>query len=87
VSSLRDDLLNNKKKLLGGALTQFSQTTGVSLTKVGIWTTSLAILTPKPVLGLVKECADRVQRKNRQASAQRPERQKTEEGTDVLENV
>jgi hypothetical protein len=26
-------------------------------------------------------------RQNRQASAQRPERQKTEEGTDVLENV
>jgi hypothetical protein len=45
-------------------------------------TISLAILTPKPIFGLVRECADRVERKNRQASAQRPERQKTEEGTD-----
>jgi hypothetical protein len=54
---------------------------------VGIWTTSLAILTPKPIFGLVRECADRVQRKNRQASAQRPERQRTEEGKGILENL
>jgi hypothetical protein len=53
----------------------------------GISTISLAILTPKPIFGLVRECADRVQRKNRQASAQRPERQKTEEEMSIKTDI